>query len=303
MKMIARLVALIIVIMILPSSVSLADSTQRGMALDTDYQMDKLTVKKIQSVFKNTEYKSMKFFQPHFSENDFKTFSDSLNVYPVVGVQGEKITLFIMENQGGKWGIRMASTTALNKDHLSLFDFTIEEDETSDSRNVYFSFTDDRREDDALTTLTLELRNEGISYFSSLDAPFAGEYTYVNLYFDDDYPEVSVMLDFPGYTDARYSFDVYPLRTISVDAEQFDFSNCPISAYDLLEPAIVTSAKNKVDLYYFPDDTMLPVFSIGADEEIQAFPGKSNADWILIYYRNGFFYAHDEDIEFALHNE
>lgn len=284
MKSVSRMFFLILVLTVVFSSAAAADD------------LIPLSNNKILSILKDKGYHDMLFFQPSVSErDDINSSSDAylseLHTYPVIGIQDDAITLFILKKQENEWNLQTVGNSALNRENLSLFQFSMNEDYTSGFHYVDFQYVFENDEETELT-LTLMLSDTGTSFFSGMRT---GDTTF-QLNYDRG---ITLIFDFAFY--GRYSFEVMPKQDLSFEAEKFDFSLLPLSAFDFLEPADFAEGRNRINLFYFPDDTWLPVFSVESGEEIQIFPNDSFRKWVLAYYNHGFFFVHAEELQPAAH--
>lgn len=228
-----------------------------------------------------------KLFQPDPIEWDVDTSSSSVlkdvAVYPLIAVKDQQASLLVMKKSGDDWEVFICNHAALQRPGFSLTNFSVEAATmVSDPFYVYFNYLDETGNE---WTLELQLSAAYQCRFHHISTSIGRKF--ILLIYNVD-RNIDYLLDYPY---CRYSYEIAPDPTLSFDADNFSFAQCPITLDDLLKPVDI---RNKtISLFMYPDDTQSPVLELSGEESLEI---NQQEDWSLAYYKNSLFYVKTSEI-------
>lgn len=247
--------------------------------------------REIIQVMKEAGYAGYKFFQPNdFDEYERDTLQ-KVNVsgfpyFPLIAVKEEKATLIMLKKIEGRWEIQTENSTALNREPLTLNEFSVRIDD--EKIDVLFNFLDKMNELKSTLCMNINKRTGGgfkslivqpgkssIYQFADIwSVEFNGGYTIT-------YEYISPFI--------RNSYKVYKITYESDgDIDNFDLTKVPFSIYELMKKTVVRSDlkinDGKIYARSFPWNESKELFELEEGEEIltEDFDGgMEHREWIL----------------------
>ena len=270
---------------------------------ETEERLTLLSNNKLKTLLRNNGYDGWLLYQPGSREEDINTSSNpflkEIDVYPVLAMREEQIHLIILQKRNKNWMIQTVNDKAIVRDGFRLYDFSMDENISSDAVTlyVYFDFAD---ADDRTYTLNLELSQRFPSFFRFLDLP--GE--------DSGSGRISRMIVMNYLRDFDFELDLFggafrerigvmPWQPYEFGVEEFVLADMPLSIGDLTKPAYVKASPDGVGLYRYPMETEKPIKILHEGDTVNIVRleyGYEN--WMIVCVQDDVYFVRSELIEY-----
>ena len=264
-------------------------------SVETEERRSPLSNKTLVRILEKNGYKGWTLYQPGSRETDTNTSSKAflrrIGIYPVVAEKDGETHLVILRKKGGDWKFQLASDKAVSRDGFRMYDFSMDENISSESETLYvwFDYADagDRR-----YSLELDLSEKYSSCFSLLELP--GEDT------DDGHIYRTIIMNYLRDFDFEVSYfggavretvGVQAWRTHEFGIEDFSLAEMPLSLADLTKQAVVKNAPDGAGLYRWPSETGKPIAVLREGETADIVRLEYSDKWMIVYREGEVYYA------------
>ena len=264
-------------------------------SVETEERRTPLSNKTLVKILEKNGYKGWTLYQPGSRETDTNTSSKAflrrIGIYPVVAEKDGETHLVILRKKGGDWKFQLASDKAVSRDGFRMYDFSMDENISSESETLYiwFDYADagDRR-----YSLELDLSDTYSSCFRYLELP--GEDT------DDGRIYRTIIMNYLRDFDFELSYyggsfretiGVQPWKTHEFGIGEFSLAEMPLSLADLTKQAVVKNAPDGAPLYRRPSETGEPIAVLHEGEPANIVRLEYSDKWMIVYMQDEVYYA------------
>ena len=264
-------------------------------SVETEERRSPLSNKTLVKILDNNGYKGWTLYQPGSRETDTNTSSKAflrqIGIYPVVAVKDGETHLIILRKKGGDWKFQLASDKAVSRDGFRMYDFSMDENISSESKTLYiwFDYADagDRR-----YSLELDLSDTYSSCFRYLELP--GEDT------DDGHIYRTIIMNYLRDFDFEVSYlggavqetvGVQPWQAHEFGIEDFSLAEMPLSLADLTKQAVVKNAPDGAGLYRYPSETGKPITVLREGDTADIVRLEYSDNWMIVCMQDEVYYA------------
>ena len=270
-------------------------------SVETEERRTPLSNKTLVKILENNGYKGWTLYQPGPCETETntssKTFLRRVSIYPIVAEKDGETHLVILRKKGKDWKFQLASDKAVSRDGFRMYDFSMDENISSESKTLYiwFDYADGQ---DRRYTLELDLSDTYNSYFRYLELP--GEDTadgriyrtiIMNYLRDFDF-EVSYL----GGA-VQETVGVQPWQAHEFGIEEFSLAEMPLSLADLTKQAVVKNAPDGAPLYRRPSETGEPIAVLHEGDTANIVRLEYSDKWMIVYMQDDVYYARSAAFE------
>ena len=264
-------------------------------SVETESRLTPLSNKTMIKMLNSSGYKGWTLYQPGPRETDVDTSSKSflrqVGLYPVVAMKDGETRLIILRKKGGDWKIDLASEHAISRDGFRMYDFSMDENISSESETVYIYF-DYADAEDRRYSLRLDLSERYSSYFRFLELP--GKDT------DDGHIYRTIIMnylrDFDFELDYfggafRETIGVQPWQTYEFGVEDFSLAGMPLSIRDLTKQAVVKNAPDGAGLYCYPSENGTPIAMLREGDTADIVRLEYIEGWMIVCLQDEVYFA------------
>ena len=270
-------------------------------SVETEERRSPLSNKTLVRILEKNGYKGWTLYQPGSRETDTNTSSKAflrrIGIYPVLAEKDGETHLVILRKKGGDWKFQLASDKAVSREGLRMYDFSMDENISSESETLYvwFDYADagDRR-----YSLELDLSEKYSSCFSLLELP--GEDT------DDGRIYRTIIMNYLRDFDFELSYyggsfretiGVQPWKTHEFGIEEFSLAEMPLSLADLTKQAVVKNAPDGAPLYRRPSETGEPIAVLHEGDTANIVRLEYSDSWMIVCMQDDVYYARSAAFE------
>ena len=264
-------------------------------SVETEERRTPLSNKTLVKILENNGYKGWTLYQPGPCETETntssKTFLRRVSIYPIVAEKDGETHLVILRKKGKDWKFQLASDKAVSRDGFRMYDFSMDENISSESKTLYiwFDYADGQ---DRRYTLELDLSDTYNSYFRYLELP--GEDT------DDGRIYRTIIMNYLRDFDFELSYyggsfretiGVQPWKTHEFGIEEFSLAEMPLSLADLTKQAVVKNAPDGAPLYRRPSETGEPIAVLHEGDTANIVRLEYSDSWMIVCMQDDVYYA------------